>query len=189
MTTQRINTKFVIWKGDVTLLPVECIVNAANESGMGCSIPGHCLDSAIHFAAGPELKESCSKLNGIPTGEAKMTPGFKLPCKYIIHVTGPKVTDETPKPNFQKLKESYIACLELANKHKIKEIAFCCLSTGIFGFPKQESADVALNTIQIWLKKHPEHKIEKVIFATYTYEDLDIYTKLFQWYKNNGHLG
>lgn len=143
----------LLLRGDITTLEVECIVNASNESGLGCHIPNHCIDSAIFHAAGPKLLEACMKLNGIPTTIAKITPAFDLPSKYIIHVTGPRKLDN--KCNFDDLEKSYINCLDLARTNNIKEIAFCCISTGIFGFPKQKSAEISLQTVKIWILSNP----------------------------------
>lgn len=173
--------KFSVYRGDITKLKVESIVNASNESGLGCTIPNHCIDSAIHLAAGPELLEECKLLKGIPTGIAKITKGYKLPCKYIIHVTGPKINSEG-KCDFNMLSASYIACLEIARTHKIKEIAFCCISTGIFGFPKLESSEIAIKTIVKWLKDR-DHSIESIIFDVFTYEDHSIYQTILSSYK------
>lgn len=173
--------KFSVYRGDITKLRVESIVNASNESGLGCNIPNHCIDSAIHLAAGPELLEECKLLNGIPKGIAKITKGYNLPCKYIIHVTGPKISNEG-KCDFDMLTKSYIACLEIARTHKIREIAFCCISTGIFGFPKDKSAHIAIKTIKKWLDDE-EHSIEKIIFDVFTYEDHSIYQTILSTYK------
>jgi O-acetyl-ADP-ribose deacetylase (regulator of RNase III) len=165
-----------IFHGDITKLKVECIVNASNESGLGCNIPNHCVDSAIHLASGPQLLEECKKLGGIPTSVAKITHAYKLPSKYIIHVTGPKKQNDGYE-DYQMLKKCYIACLELANKNGIKELAFCCISTGLFGFDKKKSAIVAINTVINWLKTN-KNNFQKIIFVVYTNEDNDIYRKI-----------
>jgi O-acetyl-ADP-ribose deacetylase (regulator of RNase III) len=166
---------------DITKLEIEAIVNASNESGLGCHIPQHCIDNAIHTAAGPELLLACEKLGGIPVGVAKITPAFNLPCKYVIHVTGPraKITEckeESPQFDFDALAKSYFACLDLAALHKIQELAFCCLSTGIFGFPKSQSAQVAVESVKKWLFAN-KAKL-KIVFCVFTYEDMALYQAL-----------
>jgi len=173
--------KFSIYRADITKLKVEAIVNAANESGLGCSIPGHCIDNAIHYAAGSELLEECKTLGGVPTGVAKITKAYNLPSKYIIHVTGPRKTKEG-KLDWSKLAESYVSCLKLAKQYKIREIAFCCVSTGLFGFPKRESAELAIQTILEWISKE-EHNLDSIIFDVFTYEDHSIYQELLDNHK------
>lgn len=170
-------TKISLIKGDITKLKVECIVNASNESGLGCSIPNHCIDSAIHFAAGHLLYEECKNLGGIPTGIAKITNAYNLPCKYIIHVTGPKKTEKTPL-DFKLLSKCYWNCMILAQQHKIKEIAFCCISTGLFGYPKKESAYIAINTIRKWNLTYPFYNFTHIIFDVFTDEDEQIYKQI-----------
>ena len=170
--------KYSVYRGDLTKLKVEAIVNAANESGLGCSRRGHCLDAAIHYAAGPKLLEECKLLNGIPTTVAKITLGYNLPCKYILHATGPRISFEG-KCDFAALAKTYTNCLQLAKTNNISELAFCCLSTGIFGFPKLESAKVAIDTVISWLNNN-EHSFTHIIFDVFTYEDHIIYLKLFE---------
>lgn len=170
-------TKISLIKGDITKLKVECIINASNESGLGCSIPNHCIDSAIHFAAGPLLFEECKKLGGIPTGIAKITNAYNLPCKYIIHVTGPQKT-QFNELNFNLLSQCYWNCMDLASKNKIHEIAFCCISTGLFGYPKKESAHIAVNTIKKWILTHPNYTFINIIFDVFTEEDDQIYKSI-----------
>lgn len=174
--------KFSIYRADITKLKIEAIVNAANETGLGCSIRGHCIDSAIHFAAGPQLYEECKKLDGIPTGVAKITKAYNLPCKYIIHVTGPRNAalgtglslDIESSCDFKMLAQCYISCLEVAKANNIKEIAFSGISTGLFGFPKTNSAIIAVKTIMSWLKES-EYKFDHIIFDVFTSEDHFIY--------------
>lgn len=164
---------------DITTLKVEAIVNASNESGLGCPYPkDHCIDAAIHAAAGPKLLEACQEFKGIPTGTCKMTPGFDLPSQWVLHVTGPRKCPTTGNLDFRMLRHCYNTCLEVATKHGIKELAFCCLSTGLFGFPKKESAELAMGTVKDWLYSHPSSSLEKIVFVTWTYEDTAIYEQL-----------
>lgn len=165
------STSIEIVKGDITKLKIDCIVNASNKSGLGCNIPNHCVDSAIHFAAGPLLLEECKKLGGIPTGIAKITNAYNLPCKKIIHVTGP-VADEFE--DHELLAQCYKNCMDVANRNKMKEIAFCCISTGLFGFSKKQSCITAHTSVINYLKNN-EHNFSKVVFCTFTNEDYEIY--------------
>lgn len=167
---------FYLWQGDITKLNVECIVNASNPLGLGCHIPGHCIDSAIHLAAGPKLLEECKLLNGVPTGVAKITLGYDLPATYIIHVTGPKKIAGTAF-DWTVFSKCYINVLELAKKHDIKEIAFCCLSTGLYGYPQQESAIIAVNTVTNWIT-NTKYKFDKIIFNVFTDTDFVIYKSI-----------
>lgn len=181
------STKFSIYKGDITKLKVECIINASNEANVGCFIKGHCIDSAIHLAAGPELLSECKRIGPIPAGTAKITKAYNLPSKYIIHTTGPRARVSKYSEaieclcDFDMLAKCYIEVLELAKKHNIKEIAFCCISTGIFGFPKPNSAMVATKTVKDWINKDPG-VIDHIIYNVFTIEDYAIYTNLVEDY-------
>src|SRR5665648_163200 len=146
------------YHGDITELKVECIVNAANESGLGCFTPNHpCIDNKIHKKAGPDLLKEClsfpelSPNVRIPTGTAKLTKAYNLPSKYIIHATGPSLLKTTDKPDYKMLQQTYTECLNLAYSKGIQEIAFCCISTGMFGYDKKNSAQVAFQTVMDWL--------------------------------------
>ncbi len=165
--------KFSVINQDITKLNVEAIVNASNVSGLGCTIPNHCIDSAIHLAAGPKFYEECVKLKGIPIGEAKITLAYNLPCKYIIHTTGPQI-QKNQTCDYKMLAQCYTNVLNLAKIKKIKQLAFCCISTGIFGFPKNESAKIAIETA----RNFPYNCFNEIIFCTYTFEDEMIYNDL-----------
>jgi O-acetyl-ADP-ribose deacetylase (regulator of RNase III) len=169
-------TTVAVYRGDITKIQIECIVNAANSSGLGCHTPGHpCIDNAIHRAAGRELYEECKTLNGVPTGVAKLTKGYKLPAKYIMHVTGP-CADGSGEEDHEMLTKCYTACLDLAKEKQIKELAFCCISTGIFGYDKRLSAVTAINSVTKWIANNP-NVMKTVLFVTFTDEDEYIYTK------------
>lgn len=160
-------------KGDITLINTDAIVNAANRSLLG----GGGVDGAIHRAAGPELIEECRKLNGCETGEAKITPGFRLKAKYVIHTVGPVwrggINDET-----EKLASCYRQSLELAKKNKIRTIAFPGISTGVYGFPKELAALIAVNESRRFISKNKFP--EKIIFVAFDDETLNIYLKLLE---------
>jgi O-acetyl-ADP-ribose deacetylase len=157
-----------IFQGDITGLKVEAIVNAANTSLLG----GGGVDGAIHRAAGHELLEYCRKLDGCPTGEAKVTPGFKLPAKFIIHTVGP-VWRGGDRNEDGLLANCYKNSLRLADENKIKTLAFPAISTGIYGFPKERAVKIALKETLNFLKSNSS--IEKVIFVCYDSENFNIY--------------
>lgn len=170
-------TQMCLFRGDITTLKCEAIVNAANESGLGCSIPNHCIDSAIHAAAGPLLKLECMKLGGVPTGVAKITKAYNLPSKFIIHVTGPRHNSGISL-NFKMLSACYEACLDLAKSRGIEEIAFPCISTGLFGYPKDESCQTALRTVFKWVRNSP-NCFKKIVFVVFDDQNAEIYAKQF----------
>jgi len=163
--------KIEINRGDITRLNVDAIVNAANRSLLG----GGGVDGAIHRAAGHELLEACELLNGCNTGDAKITPGFRLPAKYVVHSVGPVWTGGK---NHEKelLASCYRQSLRIASEKGIKTIAFPNISTGVYGYPKQEAAKIAFETVQSYLTDYPE--IEKVIFCCFDEENFGIYNNL-----------
>lgn len=172
-----------LWKGDITRLNVDAIVNAANSGMTGCYVPNHnCIDNAIHTFAGIELRLYCDqlmKIQGHPeeTGKAKITPAFNLPSRNVIHTVGPVVQTTIPTTNkVRQLVNSYQHCLELANQHHLKSVAFPCISTGVFHFPNDLAARVAVNTCRQFLQR--KTSVKKVIFDVFKTEDEQIYQKL-----------
>ena len=168
------------WQGDITRLKVDAIVNAANSQMLGCFVPLHrCIDNAIHSAAGVQLRLACAEMmHGTeePTGSARITPGFNLPAKYVIHSVGPIVT--TPRPLRQQeaqLASCYTSCLDLAHKYGLASIAFCCISTGEFRFPNDRACDIAVSTVRSWMASHPESSVKTVIFNTFKDIDHELY--------------
>jgi O-acetyl-ADP-ribose deacetylase (regulator of RNase III) len=157
--------------GDITKLKVDAIVNAAKETLLG----GGGIDGVIHKAAGKKLLKECKTLNGCKTGEAKITSGYDLPAKKIIHAVGPI------GENKEKLKSAYESSLQLMIHHNLKTIAFPCISTGIFKYPAHNAALVAIETVKEFLEKNHE-KVDKVIFCLYNQSDVDIYNKLMPLY-------
>lgn len=171
-----------IWQGDITTLECDAIVNAANSQMLGCFQPLHnCIDNCIHTYSGVALRNKCSELmqkQGFeePTGKAKITPAYNLPCKYVLHTVGPIVGGYLTGEDCELLKSCYLSCLKLAEENGVKSIAFCCISTGVFGFPKKEAAEIAVSAVK-------EYKAEvnsdiKVIFNVFKDEDLDIYKRI-----------
>ena len=173
-------TKVSVVKQDITKLKIQCIVNASNSSGLGCTIPNHCVDSAIHLGAGPKLYDECKDLNGIPTGVAKITNAYNLPCNKIIHVTGPIADDEE---DHIMLAKCYKNCLDVAKNNNIKEIAFCCISTGLFGFSKDKACETAMDTVVKYIKSS-KYKFDKIVFCTFTETDYALYKNRLYSYKN-----
>ena len=172
-----------IWKGDITRLKVGAIVNAANSGMTGCYQPCHnCIDNCIHTYAGIQLRNYCNTMmkkqgHEEPTGQAKITSAYNLPADYVIHTVGPIVHGGFLQKRHEKLLEScYRSCLEIAEEHKLESIAFCCISTGVFMFPNERAAEIAVKTVQKF-KEETNSKI-KVIFNVFKDEDLEIYWRL-----------
>lgn len=163
--------ELTVLKGDITELDVEAIVNAASPSLMG----GGGADGAIHHAAGPELLQECKGLGGCETGDAKITKGYNLPAQYVIHAVGP-VWGGGEKNEPELLKSCYQRCLEIAGEKGIKTIAFPCISAGIFRFPKEKAAQIAVSTVRECLNTVPD--IEKIIFVCFNDVDFKIYQSL-----------
>mgnify|MGYP003187484738 FL=1 len=168
-----------LWQGDITRLKVSAIVNAANSGMTGCYQPCH---NCIHTYAGIQLRNYCNTMmkkqgHEEPTGQAKITPAYNLPADYVIHTVGPIVHGGFLQKRDEKLLEScYRSCLEIAEEHKLESIAFCCISTGVFMFPNERAAEIAVKTVQKF-KEETNSKI-KVIFNVFKDEDLEIYWRL-----------
>lgn len=160
-----------LFNGDITQLKVDAIVNAANSSLLG----GGGVDGAIHKAAGLKLLEACRQLNGCKTGDAKITKGYNLPAQYVIHAVGPIWRDGLHDEP-QLLTSCYKKCLEIAVEYELKSIAFPNISTGVYHFPKQQAAFIAIETVVDFLKKNKT--IDEVIFCTFDVENYEIYNKL-----------
>lgn len=170
-----------LWKGDITTLKVDAIVNAANSGMLGCFVPCHaCIDNAIHTYAGMQLRLLCADLmarqgHAELTGQAKLTPAFNLPSRYVLHTVGPIVTGEVTKRDCELLASCYRSCLELAEQTGIRSIAFCCISTGEFRFPNDVAAQIAIMSVKEYLSAH-ESDI-KVIFNVYKQTDYELYAR------------
>lgn len=178
-----------IWQGDITRLAVDAIVNAANSQMLGCFIPMHtCIDNCIHSYAGVQLREECNQLMQAlrkqygndyeqPTAVPMITDAYNLPAKKVIHVVGPIIENELNSTLEKQLMDCYWNVLEMCAEYHLKTVAFCCISTGIFRFPNQRAAELAVKTVEKWLECNPD-KMERVIFNVFKNDDKAIYKQL-----------
>ena len=171
-----------LWQGDITRLACGAIVNAANSGMTGCYVPNHaCIDNCIHTFAGVQLRLDCAELmarqgHEEPTGQAKITRAYNLPCDYVLHTVGPIVTGRVTPEDERLLASCYRACLELAEAHGVKSVAFCCLSTGVFHFPNDRAAQIAVRTVRQY--KAETNSEMKVIFNVFKDLDRELYAQL-----------
>ena len=171
-----------LWRGDITTLRCGAIVNAANSRMLGCFVPCHgCIDNAIHTFAGVQLRLACAELmerqgHEEPTGGAKLTPAFNLPCRYVLHTVGPIVTGRLTDRQERQLASCYRSCLALAAEHGIESVAFCCISTGEFRFPPERAAEIAVETVRACRKEFGV----QVVFNVFKESDERIYRRLLK---------
>ena len=178
--------KIILWQGDITRLTADGIVNAANSALLGCFVPCHaCIDNAIHSAAGVQLRNACDRLmkeqgHEEPTGKAKITPAFNLPSRYVLHTVGPIISaGKSPTAKETALLSGcYCSCLELAARHQLQSLAFCCISTGEFHFPREQATHIAVKTVSDWLTCHDNAMT--VVFNVFNDEDMEIYRKVLE---------
>lgn len=181
---QPVQDDIYLWQGDITTLRCDAIVNAANSQMLGCFRPCHgCIDNAIHTFAGVQLRRNCNEImqkqgHNEPTGQAKITPAYNLPCKYVLHTVGPIVSGRLTEEHCELLKSCYLSCLKLAEENGCKSIAFCCISTGVFGFPQREAAQIAVDTVKRY--KEENHSDIKVIFNVFKDDDYAIYNEILR---------
>ena len=178
-----------IWQGDITRLQVDAIVNAANSQMLGCFVPMHtCIDNCIHTFAGIQLRLACAeqmeKLRAQygedyeqPTAVPMLTDAYNLPAKKVIHIVGPIVEGRLTAEHERQLADCYRNTLDLCSEHGLKSVAFCCISTGVFMFPNQRAAEIAVSTVQSWLREHPK-RMDRVIFNVFKDTDRHIYEQL-----------
>lgn len=182
-TLLQVKKNIYLWEGDITTLKCDAIVNAANSAMTGCYEPCHsCIDNCIHTFSGIQLRAECDSLmkkQGFlePTGNAKITGAYNLPCKFVIHTVGPIIKNSVTKKDCELLQNCYRSCLNLAKKNNLQSIAFCCISTGVFCFPNEKAAQIAVTTVKEFLAK--EKSQMKVVFNVFKNEDYEIYKKLF----------
>jgi O-acetyl-ADP-ribose deacetylase (regulator of RNase III) len=176
---------YTIWQGDITRLKVDAIVNAANSQMLGCFYPLHkCIDNAIHSAAGVQLREECHQMmlqqgHDEPTGQAKITKAYNLPCRYVIHTVGPIIPTGIPTPmQKEQLASCYRSIMQLADENRLESVAFCCISTGEFRFPNQLAAEIAVKTVRDYFDEHQDGSVKQVIFNVFKDKDKLIYERL-----------
>ena len=168
----------------MTTLKVDAITNPVNSALLGCFSPLHnCADNIIHSKAGLSLRFKCNCImraqgHEEPTGKAKITPAYNLPCKYVIHTVGPIVQGLLTKRHEELLASCYRSCLDIAEENNVESIALCCISTGVFMFPNQRAAEIAVDTVKAWLAETGSQM--KVVFNVYKDLDLEIYSELLQ---------
>ena len=171
-----------LWRGDITTLKVDAIVNAANSGMTGCWQPCHaCIDNCIHTFAGIRLRAVCDSMmkkqgHEEPTGQAKITPAFNLPCKFVLHTVGPIVQGKLQKEHEELLASCYRSCMELAEENRVKSLAFCCISTGLFMFPNKRAAEIAVETVRNYYEETGSQM--KVVFNVFSEKDEDIYRRI-----------
>ena len=177
-------TSISLFQGDITTIKIDAIVNAANSQLLGCFQPLHnCIDNAIHSNAGVQLRDDCFTIMELqkslePTGMAKITRAYNLPSKFVIHTVGPIVQGLVTPSHEADLANSYINCLETCKEvASIQSIAFCCISTGVFGYPPEQAATVAYRVVSDWLIKNP-NQLNKVVFNVFSKSDLEIYKSI-----------
>ncbi len=174
--------RLVLWQGDITTLRIDAIVNAANSALLGCFRPLHsCIDNIIHTRSGIQLRLFCDDImrrqgHEEPTGQAKITPAFNLPSKYILHTVGPIIYGPLRKQDCEALASCYRSCMKLAVENGCRSVAFCCISTGEFHFPQEKAAQIAVQTVTSFL--NAQKSDIRVIFNVFKDEDLHIYQNL-----------
>lgn len=180
-SSERGKMEIYLWRGDITSLEVDAIVNAANSQLLGCFVPCHrCIDNAIHSAAGVSLRLECDRImrqqgHEEPVGRAKITPAFALPCRFVIHTVGPYIAGEVTDQDRAALRSCYESCLLEAGKAGVKSLAFCCISTGEFHFPAEEAARIAVDTVR---EMAGQGTVEKVVFNVFSERDEAVYRTL-----------
>lgn len=183
-TLSPIQPGIYLWRGDITTLSCDAIVNAANSGMTGCYVPNHhCIDNCIHTFAGVQLRLACANLMqqqgyAEPAGQAKITPAYNLPCRYVLHTVGPIISGSVSRNDRAALASCYHSCLELAAAHQLESVAFCCISTGEFHFPNEQAAEIAVQTVQQFLRQ--ETSVKQVIFNVFKDVDQAVYKRLLR---------
>lgn len=176
--------RIFLWQGDITTLKIDGIVNAANSAMLGCFAPLHiCIDNCIHTFSGVQLRIFCNELmkkQGKPegTGLCKITPAFNLPSKFVLHTVGPIISLSVGERDKIHLSNCYKNCLKMALENGLESVAFCCISTGVFRFPSELAARIAVETVKNFLDEHKDSSVKKVVFNVFGNKDLEIYKKV-----------
>ena len=196
MTLPQVGPNVAIWQGDMSILAAEAVVNPANGILLGCFLPTHkCLDNILHAQAGPRLRVACAKMkeqlkiHDDDNGQCRVTEAFSLPAKYVFHTVGPNLVEYNrrgePLPprkptnvDRAELTSCYTTCLDTALELGVKSLAFCCISTGVFGYPSDEAAQLALMTTQEWMNRNAGKAVPLVIFNVFLDKDLHVYQKV-----------
>ncbi|WP_415944822.1 protein-ADP-ribose hydrolase [Selenomonas montiformis] len=184
LPVSRLDARLALWQGDITRLRVDAIVNAANSQMLGCFLPNHnCIDNIEQTMAGVEMRYDCYKLmraqgHEEPTGKAKITPAHHLPARFVLHTVGPVVRGRLTENHKKLLADCYRACLNLAEDHMLASVAFCCIATGVFRFPQEQAAAIAVRTVREWLDEHSGSSVRRVIFDVYQEKDREIYASI-----------
>ena len=180
-----------LWQGDITRLQVDAIVNAANSQMLGCFVPMHtCIDNCIHTFAGVQLRAECDRqMKQLkarfgpdyeqPTAVPMLTDGYNLPAKKVVHIVGPIVSGPLTPALEKDLADCYTNTLNLCKENGLRSVAFCCISTGVFHFPPQRAAEIAVRTVRSWLSEHPD-TMDRVIFNFFSDKDRSIYEHIFR---------
>lgn len=174
---KQLNDKISLFRGDITKLEVDAIVNAANNSLLG----GGGVDGCIHRAAGSLLTDECRTLQNCETGKAKITCGYRLPAKHVIHTVGPIAVGQPTASQAAELRSCYLSSLDLLLEHRLRSVAFPCISTGVFGYPNEEAAEVVLATLREWLEQHKD-KVDRLIICVFLEKDEGIYRERLPHY-------
>ena len=180
----RKDNRLSLWQGDITRLRCGAIVNAANSALLGCWQPCHsCIDNIVHSLSGVQLRIRCNELmeaqgHGEETGKAKITPAYNLPSSYVLHTVGPIISGPLREKDCVLLSDCCCSCLELAAENNVKSVAFCCISTGVFHFPQEKAAEIAVEAVTRFLER--KSSVQKVIFNVFTDRDFEIYQKLLE---------
>lgn len=180
-----------VWQGDITRLAADAIVNAANAQMLGCFVPMHtCIDNCIHTFAGVQLRAACDRQMTLlreqygpdyeqPTAVPMLTDGYNLPAKKVIHVVGPIVSGRLTAERERELADCYTNVLDLCAENGLRTVAFCCISTGVFRFPPERAAEIAVKTVKDWLNAH-DGGMDRIIFNVFTDRDREIYERIFR---------
>ncbi len=184
ISASMLDPRLSIWQGDITRLRADAIVNAANSQMLGCFQPNHnCIDNIEQTMAGAEMRYALYEImekqgHEEPTGQAKITEGYHLPTRYVLHTVGPIVRGGLTEKHREQLASCYRSCLNLAAEHGLRNIVFCCISTGVFCFPQREAAQIAVCTARRWLDEHPAAPLRRVVFDVFKDSDRAIYENL-----------
>lgn len=180
------DSRLYLWQGDITRLHVDAITNACNDQTLGCFLSNHgCIDNIEHTMAGIQMRLECNRqmeLQGHAeeVGKCKITPGYNLPAKYVLHTVGPNARRMLSKEHINALESCYRQYLKKEDEYGCESVSFCCISTGVFRFPQNTAAKIAVNTVTEWLNEHPSSTVQKVVFNVFKDYDRELYAELLK---------